>query len=123
VVPNHYTMQLPYDKEEDLTPYRMWMFLSRMGGVRFYSACHWHGLLTIKDNTYKVVLFDGNADGDYSNDPAVIDVNNDGKAAEIEKLVRGKSVSIDGTLVELVAIAPSGRWVQLMYSETTATGQ
>ncbi len=115
LMPNHYTLQLPYDGEEELTPYRAWMFVSRMGGVRFYAKCHWKGLLTIGNNTYKVVLFDGNADGDYSNDPAVIDVNDDGNAAADEKLVPGKSMSIDGTLVKLVAISPSGRWIRLQY--------
>lgn len=123
VVPNHYTFELPYDREEDLTPYRMWMFMSRMGGVRHYSACHWHGLLNIKENARKVVLFDANADGDYSNDPAVIDANNDGKAGIDERLTPGATISVGGTTVKLTAIAPSGRWVMLQYSDTTTPDQ
>lgn len=115
VVPNHYTLELPYDGERQTVPYRLWMFSSRMGGVRFYAKCSRQGLLTINDKTYKVVLFDANADGDYSNDPLVIDVNNDGKAGEDEKLVPGRSISIDGTTVKLMNIARSGRRVFLQY--------
>jgi len=83
-----------------------------MGGVRFYPVCHWHGTLTVKEKPYNVVAFDGNADGDYSNDPVVIDVDGNGKADEGEKLIPGKSVTIDGEQVLLVSISRSGLTVR-----------
>ncbi|MFH0824541.1 MAG: zinc ribbon domain-containing protein, partial [Pseudomonadota bacterium] len=67
LVPNHYKLLLPYRGEKRGVPYRVWMFPSRMGGVRFYPKCHRHTLIEINDQDYPVVLFDGNADGDYSN--------------------------------------------------------
>jgi len=117
LVPNHYTVQLPYPNEETGVPYRMWMFLSRMGGVRFYPACHWHGQIDLNGRTYPLILFDGNADGDYSNDPMGIDVDGDGKVADTERLKPGQDITIDGTVVTLISIAPSGRWVRLKFSE------
>ena len=78
MVPNHYTLALPYKQEKTGVSYRMWMFRSGMGGVRFYSQCYWRGQLDIDGEKYTWVLFDGNADGDYSNDPAVIDIDKDG---------------------------------------------
>jgi hypothetical protein len=113
VVPNYYTLQLTYKREESTVPYRMWIFPSPMGGTRFYPACHWHGDLVLGDNTHKLVLFDSNADGDYSNDPVVIDIDHDGKITEAEKLKPGQTRNIDGTVVKLISIAPSGRWVRL----------
>lgn len=113
--PNHYTVGLPYKGEETPVPYRLWLFPSRMGGIRFYPKCYWEGQIEVNGNTYKVVTFDGNADGDYSNDPLIIDVDNDGKAADSERLKPGQSISIDGIEVKLLAVAPSGRWVRLEY--------
>jgi hypothetical protein len=113
--PNHYTLEFPYKGEEIPAPYRLWLFPSRMGGIHFYPHCHWLGQIEINGNAYKVVTFDGNADGDYSNDPLFIDVDNDGKAADSERLMPGQSLTIDGTEVKLLGIAPSGRWVRLQY--------
>jgi len=115
LVPNHYTLQLPYPQEKATAPYKIWLFPSRMGGVQFYPKCHWYGELLVQGRTYKVVLFDGNADGDYSNDPVIIDIDNDGKASDAEKLKPGQSCTIDGTAVKLISIAPSGRWVRFEF--------
>lgn len=107
-LPNHYSIHVRYDDEKVVAPYRLWMFGSNMGGVRFYPACHWHGILTVKGTPYKIVAFDGNSDGDYSNDPLVIDVNNNDKADDDEKLVPGQSITIDGQQVTLISISRSG---------------
>jgi hypothetical protein len=115
LVPNHYTLEVPYGKEKIGVPYRIWLFPSRMGGIRFYPACHWQGELLLNGKTYRLVLFDGNADGDYSNDPLVIDVDEDGQAAEAEKLKPGQTCDVEGTVVTLIAIARSGRWVRLRF--------
>lgn len=108
LVPNHYSIQVLYEDENVVAPYRIWMFGSNMGGVRFYPKCHWHGTLTVNGTAYKIVAFDGNSDGDYSNDPVVIDVNNNDKAEDGEKLTPGKSIAIDGQQVTLVSISRSG---------------
>ena len=77
--PNEYTLQLPYIGEEIAVPYRLRFFPSPMGGIRFYPQGYWLGEIELNGNTYKMVTFDGNADGDYSNDPLIIDVDNDGR--------------------------------------------
>lgn len=69
--------------------------------------------LTGSDRTYRMVLFDANADGDYANDPLVIDVNGDGKAGETERVTVGKQIRIEQRDVILRAIAASGRSVTL----------
>jgi hypothetical protein len=91
----------------------MWLFRSGMGGIRFYPQCHWKGQLDINGEKYTWVLFDGNADGDYSNDPAVIDIDKDGRASAGQKIKPGQSLSIDGTELNLISIAPSGRWMRI----------
>lgn len=108
LIPNTYTIHVRYDDEKVVAPYRFWLFGSTMGGVRFYPVCHWHGVLTVKEKPYKIVAFDGNADGDYSNDPLVIDVNGNDKADDGEKLTPGQSITIDGEQVTLTAISRSG---------------
>ncbi len=47
LLPNNFTIQIRYDAEKVVVPYRMWLFGSPMGGVRFYPVCHWQGELTI----------------------------------------------------------------------------
>jgi len=113
LLPNHFTLTLPYLLEKVTAPYRLWAFPSRMGGVRFYPQCHWRGELVIGEVVYPLVLFDGNSDGDYSNDPMVIDVNQDGKASSEEMLRPGQSLSVNEIPVKLISIAPSGRWARL----------
>lgn len=108
LVPNHYSIQVLYADEKVVAPYRIWLFGSNMGGVRFYPKCHWHGTLTVNGNPYKIVAFDGNSDGDYANDPVVIDANSNGKAEDEEKLTPGNSIIVGGQLVTLVSISPSG---------------
>lgn len=108
LIPNHYSIQVLYDDEKVVTPYRLWLFGSNRGGVRFYPKCHWHGTLNVNGKPYRVVAFDSNADGDYSNDPVVIDVNGDDKAEETEKLTTGSSITIDGRQVTLLSISRSG---------------
>lgn len=108
LIPNTYTIHIRYDDEKVVAPYRFWLFGSSMGGVKFYPVCHWHGTLTVKGKPYPVVAFDGNADGDYANDPVVIDVDGNGKADDGEKLVPGTSITIDGERVTLVSISRSG---------------
>lgn len=112
-LPNHLTVLLPYKSEKEPTPYRMWLFASRMGGVRFYPKCHRHGMLNVNGRDYRMVLFDASSDGDYSNDPLVIDVDDDGKTSAGEKLKPGEKLNVDGTEIKLVSIAPSGRRVRL----------
>ncbi len=108
LVPNHYSIQVLYDEEKVVAPYRLWLFGSNMGGVRFYPKCHWHGTLAVNGKPYKIVAFDGNSDGDYSNDPVVIDANGNDKAEDEEKLTPGKSIIIDGKQVTLISISRSG---------------
>ena len=95
-----------------VAPYRLWLFGSNMGGVRFYPACHWYGTLTVKGAPYRMVAFDGNSDGDYSNDPLVVDANGNGKAEDEEKLLPGGSITIEGEQVQLVSISRSGLTVR-----------
>jgi hypothetical protein len=113
VVPNFYTVSLPYPGEGVSAEYRLWIFPSRMGGARFYAACHTVGELALPDSgkRYRLVLFDANADGDYSNDPLVVDVDGDGQAQESERLTPGRTLQVDGTDLRLKAIAGSGRRV------------
>ncbi len=113
--PNHYTLELPYQGEETTVPYRLWLFPSNMGGIRFSPQCYWLGEIEINGNTYKVFTFDGNADGDYSNDPLIIDVDDDGKASDSERIKPGQSLTIDGIEVRLLANPPSVRWVRVQY--------
>lgn len=112
LVPNHYSIQVLYDDEKVVAPYRMWLFSSNMGGVRFYPKCHWHGTLTVNGRPYRIVAFDGSSDGDYSNDPVVIDANGNDKADDDEKLTPGRSITIDGQQVTLVSISRSGLTVR-----------
>jgi len=112
LVPNHYSIQVLYEDEKVVAPYRLWLFGSNMGGVRFYPKCHWHGTLTVKDTPYRIVAFDGNADGDYSNDPVVIDANGNDKADDDEQLTPGRGITIDGQQVTLVSVSRSGLTVR-----------
>lgn len=112
LLPNHYTFMVRYPQEKVIVPYRFWAFGSNMGGVRFYPACHWSGTLNVSGNDYPVVAFDGNSDGDYSNDPVVVDVNRNGKADEGEKLLPGADVTVEGTPVRCISISPSGLTVR-----------
>lgn len=112
LVPNHYSIHVLYEDEKVVAPYRLWLFGSNMGGVRFYPKCHWHGSLTVNGKPYKVVAFDGNADGDYSNDPVVIDANGNDKAEDEEQLIPGKSITIDGQQVTFISISRSGLTVR-----------
>jgi len=113
LVPNHYSIQVLYSDEKVVAPYRIWLFGSNMGGVRFYPKCHWHGTLTVNGKPYKIVAFDGNADGDYSNDPVVIDASGNDKADDGEKLMPGSSITIDGQQVTLVSMSRSGLTVRI----------
>lgn len=115
LVPNHFTVMLPAKNSESGVPYRMWLFPSRMGGVRFYPQCHWHAELKLSGNNYKMVLFDANADGDYSNDSLAIDLDNDGNASSSELVKPGETINIDGIPVKLLSIAPSGRWAEFEF--------
>lgn len=115
LLPNHYSIQILYQEEKVVAPYRLWIFGSNMGGVRFYPACHWQGTLTVKGAPYKVVAFDGNSDGDYSNDPVAIDVNRNDKAEDEEKLSPGGSITIEGEPVQLVSVSRSGLTVRFKF--------
>jgi hypothetical protein len=110
-LPNFYTLKIPYPKENVSADYRLWLFPSRMGGVRFYAAGHAAGELALAESgkRYRIVLFDANADGDYTTDPLIVDVNGDGRVQDEERLTPGKTVRLDGGEVRLQAIAPSGR--------------
>lgn len=115
LLPNHYSIQILYERENLVVPYRMWLFGSNMGGVRFYPVCHWRGTLTIAGGQYPMVAFDGNADGDYSNDPLLIDLDGNGKAEESERLVPGGSITVGGKRVTLGSVSPSGLTVRLKW--------
>lgn len=108
LLPNHYSFQILYDEEKVVAPYRLWLFGSNMGGVKFYPACHWRGTLTVGGTPYTVVAFDGNSDGDYSNDPLVIDINGNGKAEEDEKVSPGGSINIGAEQVRNLKVSRSG---------------
>ncbi|HEY6838904.1 MAG TPA: hypothetical protein VI389_09195 [Geobacteraceae bacterium] len=113
--PNHYSIQIRYEPEKVVAPYRMWLFSSNMGGIRFYPVCHWRGTLALEGRSYAMVAFDSNADGDYSNDPLVIDVDGNGKAGDDERLMPGQSVAVEGKVVTLAGISPSGLTVRLRW--------
>jgi len=115
LLPNNVSIQIRYDAEKVVAPYRLWLFGSNMGGVRFYPVCHWRGELVIDGRSHPLVAFDGNADGDYSNDPLVIDANGNGKADEGELLKPGGSIPLDGKQVKLVAVSPSGLTARLAW--------
>lgn len=113
--PNHYSIQIRYEDEKVVAPYRMWLFSSNMGGVRFYPVCHWRGTLALEGRSYSMVAFDSNADGDYSNDPVAIDLDGNGKAGDDERILPGQSVTVEGKTVTLVAVSPSGLTVRLKW--------
>lgn len=114
-LPNNLSLQIRYDREKVVAPYRIWLFGSTMGGVRFYPVCHWRGTLAVNGQSYAMVAFDGNADGDYSNDPLVIDLDGDGKASEGESLTPGQTVTVGETVVKLLGVSPSGLTAQLSW--------
>jgi hypothetical protein len=114
-LPNNLSIQIRYDGEKVIAPYRMWLFSSNMGGVRFYPVCHWQGSLALDGSSYPMVAFDGNADGDYSNDPLVIDANSNGKADDDERLLPGQSISLGSKTVKLHSVSPSGLTVRLSW--------
>jgi hypothetical protein len=113
LLPNNVSIQIRYDAEKVVAPYRLWLFGSNMGGVRFYPVCHWEGELPMDGSSHTMVAFDANADGDYSNDPLAIDINGNGTADEGETLRPGESLTVAGKQVKLVAISPSGLTVRL----------
>jgi hypothetical protein len=115
LLPSNISIQIRYDAEKVVAPYRMWLFSSNMGGVRFYPVCHWQGTLSIDGNSYTMVAFDGNSDGDYANDPLVIDANGNGKADDGEQLRPGQSMSLAGKEVKLVSLSPSGLTAKLSW--------
>jgi hypothetical protein len=113
-VPNFYTIPLPPPDGGEPALYRFWIFPSNQGGTRFYAACHTAGQLKLAQS-YRMVLFDANANGDWSDDPLVIDANGNGAAEENEKLIPGKSLTIEQHKVRLKSIAPDGRSVRLVF--------
>lgn len=113
LLPNNYSIQIRYDDEKVIAPYRMWLFGSNMGGVRFYPSCHWKGSIDVGGARYNIVAFDGNSDGDYSNDPVVIDANGNDKADEGEVLQPGQALRVGGKEVTFVRVSPSGLTVYL----------
>lgn len=115
LLPNFYSIQILYEKERVVVPYRMWLFESKMGGTRFYPGCHWRGTITVEGQLYPIAAFDSNADGDYSNDPLLIDMNGDGKADDGEKLLPGNTVSVAGKNVTLNGVSQSGLTVRLAW--------
>ena len=107
-LPNNLSIQIRHDDEKVIVPYRMWLFTSNMGGVRFYPTCHWRGTLSLDGRDYPFIAFDGNADGDYSNDPIVLDQDGDGKAGGSETLRPGEAITLGSTTVKYIGISPSG---------------
>lgn len=112
-LPNHISIQIRYQKEKLVTPYRLWLFGSNMGGVKFYAACHWRGTLDIDGTKYTMVAFDGNADGDYANDPLIIDANGNDKEDVGERLLPRQSMTVGGKKITLLSVSPSGLTVRL----------
>lgn len=114
-LPNSFTLRVPYPKEKVVEEYRLWMFQppGGNGSSRFHPACHRVGELDLPTmrEPFSLVLFDADADGDYSDDPLVIDLDRDGAAQENEKILPGRSITFGGIELRLKAVAPSGRSV------------
>lgn len=108
-------LKLSYPGVADLHSYRMWFFINgyswRTQGCNFYSRCHRRGTLTVAGRKLPLVLFDNPADGDYSNDPLVVDLNGNGKAEEDEKFWPGDVIG--DTRLRLKSISPAGDRVEL----------
>lgn len=115
VVPNFYTLQLPAPAGGEGFPYRLWIFPSNTGGTRFYAACHMAGELELDGETLKLVLFDADADGAYSDDPVGIDADGDGKLSDSEMLRKGATRELNGTPVTLQAVSADGRSIRLKH--------
>ncbi|MBL7223791.1 MAG: site-2 protease family protein [Candidatus Brocadiae bacterium] len=103
-------------------PYRLWFFINDAGWrakrAAFYAQCHRSGSLEVGGDSYALIIFDNPADGDYSNDPIVVDLNRDGRAQDEERCRVGGMIRVGGTQLVLHSIAPAGDWVHFM-RETT----
>jgi hypothetical protein len=112
VVPNHYTLRLPFAGAAEPVPYRLWLFASRTGGTRYYAKCHMLGRLEL-GKTWSLVLFDASADGTYANDPLVVDLDGDGRVADSERFRPDQSFRLGDTQVTLLSIAPGGTSIRI----------
>lgn len=115
VVPNFYALELPAREGGDSFPYRLWIFPSNQGGTRFYAGCHMAGELLLGEKAYPMVLFDGNANGDYADDPVAVDIDGDGKIQDEELLRVGGTLDVGGVPVTLESVSASGRAVRMSY--------
>lgn len=106
-IPAFYTIRLPSSSPGmPGAAYRLWWFPSNMGGTAFYAACHQAGRFPYGE--LPMVLFDANADGDYANDPLLIDWNQDGRAAPTEAYLKGEPIPVGEGQIRCLEIAKDG---------------
>lgn len=108
-------LRLSYPGVPDPQAYRIWFFINDRGWkthtCAFYSQCHRRGMLTVGGRTLTLVLFDNPADGDYSNDLLVVDLNGSGKVDADEEFEPGEVIG--DTQLKLKSISPAGDRVVL----------
>ncbi|MBI2192997.1 MAG: TlpA family protein disulfide reductase [Planctomycetes bacterium] len=111
------TIRYPGPEGDIAEPYALWLFtnedLWRNQHVGYYASCHRAAEIRLDDLPYRIALFDNPADGDYSNDPLLLDLNRDGKAQENEQFHVGETARLDGLDLNVQNIAPSGKDVRL----------
>ncbi len=111
-------LQIRHPGSETKTPYILWFYINDRGWKNnradFYSRCHWKGVLSVDGAAYDVVLFDNPADGDYSNNAVVININGDDRAQDEELFRPGEIVSIAQREFSLQSISPSGQEVRFV---------
>jgi len=109
-------LRLSYPGLPDPQAYRIWFFINDRGWkthtCAFYSQCHRRGTLAVGGRTLTLVLFDNPADGDYSNDLLVVDLNGSGKVDADEEFEPGEVIG--DTQLKLKSISPAGDRVVLM---------
>ena len=108
-------LKLSYPGVPDLQAYRIWFYINKRSWKTqtcyFYSRCHRRGTLTVAGRELTLVVFDNPADGDYSNDPLVVDLNGNGKAEAGERFWPGEVIG--NTHLKLKSISPAGDRVVL----------
>jgi hypothetical protein len=108
-------LKLSYPGVPDLQAYRIWFYINarswKTQTCYFYSRCHRRGTLTVAGHTLNLVVFDNPADGDYSNDALVVDLNGSGKVEADERF--WPDDVIGDTHLRLKSISPAGDRVVL----------
>jgi len=108
-------LKLSYPGVPDPQAYRIWFFINdhnwKTRTCSFYSRCHRRGTLAVGGRTLTLVLFDNPADGDYSNELLVVDLNGSGKVDADEEFEPGEVIG--DTQLKLKFISPAGDHVVL----------